>query len=76
MNLFSIFINSPLYLSIFLYLIFVIFIITFKPSIFYCEDKKTIKITGCGNEKTIFSLPIVLITFAILIYFIMLLILY
>ena len=60
--------NYVLFISLIIYIIFVLFILTYKPKILYCEDK--FKLTGCGSkDKTIFSLPVILITSSILIYF-------
>ena len=67
------FLLSPLKISIFIYIIIIIAIIQFKPSIFYVNNNSTKKLkvfgTGSKKNKTIFPLWFVMIVTAIIIYF-------
>tara|TARA_Y100000389_G_C17403750_1_gene486862 strand:+ start:678 stop:923 length:246 start_codon:yes stop_codon:yes gene_type:complete len=69
------FLSNPLRLSIFFYIIIIITILCYKPSIFYVNNNsnsKKLKIFGTGSKinKTIFPLWFVMLVVAILIYFI------
>ena len=68
MSIFQIF-QNPLYMSILLYIFIVIVIIYTKPLMFFDSTGK-MKETGCGDNKVIFSLPMVLVISSIFIYFI------
>ena len=65
--------NSPLYLSILVYIFLVFFLLIYKPRLLYCKNGK-LKLTGCGKNKTIFSLPVILIVISFILYFIFLII--
>lgn len=60
--------DSPLKLSIITYLIFSIILIVLRPKHIFNDDN-TLKTTGIGSKNTLFSLPILLITCSILIYY-------
>ena len=61
--------QNPLYMSILIYIFIVVVIIYTKPAIFFNNNGK-MKETGCGDGKVIFSLPMALVVYSILIYFI------
>ena len=72
------FLLSPLKISIFIYIIIIIAIIQFNPSIFYVNNNSTkkLKVFGTGSKnKTIFPLWFVMIVTAIIIYFLVCLVL-
>lgn len=65
-----VFSNNPLYNSLKVYIIIIILIIYFKPNFLYDKKQKQFKSFGLDKNSTIFSLPILSIFLAILIYFI------
>jgi len=60
--------QNPLYISILLYIFIVILVLYTKPHIFFNKDG-TMKETGCGEGKVVFSLPMALVISSIFIYF-------
>lgn len=62
-------IKSPLYLSLFIYLVVMSFLVFYKPPIMFNSDG-SLKDTGLGEGKSIYSFPIISILIAIIIYFI------
>lgn len=60
--------SSPLYNTIFFYILFVIMIILFKPSSLYCHKNKRFKSFGCGDNETIFCFPLLCIVLVIGLY--------
>ena len=63
------YLKNPLYFSIVLYSISIIFILYTKPKFFFDEDGQ-MKQTGCGSSnKTIFSFPMYVVGSSIVIYF-------
>lgn len=61
--------KSPLYLSLFAFVIINVAILYYKPRIFFYDDK--LRQTGCGgNNKIILSYPMFTVLSSILIYFI------
>jgi hypothetical protein len=67
------FLLNPLNISIIIYIIIMIVIIQFKPSMFYINGNTSkLKVFGTGSKKnkTIFPLWFVMLVTAILIYFI------
>lgn len=69
MNILEIF-KSPLYMAIIVYIFTVVAIIYIKPKIFF-HDNGNLKETGCGENKIIFSFPMFLVIFSIIIYFVL-----
>ena len=68
MNLLEYF-KNPLYISIIVYVLSVVFILHYKPKLFF-DANGTMKKTGCGgNNKTIFSFPMYIVASSIVIYF-------
>lgn len=68
------FLSDPLKLSIFFYILIIIIILCYRPSLFYVNNdskSKKLKIFGTGskNNKTIFPLWLIILIVAILIYF-------
>ena len=63
------YLKNPLYISIILYFVSIIFILYTKPKFFFDKDGK-MKQTGCGGpNKTIFSFPMYVVSSSIVIYF-------
>lgn len=62
--------NTPLIKTLFIYSIINIFLFTIKPNLLFTNDGK-IKSFGCGDNKTIISVPFLTITLSIVFYFIM-----
>ena len=66
--------SDPLKLSIFIYIIIIIVVLCYRPSLFYVNNdsnSKKLKIFGTGskNNKTIFPLWLIILIIAIIIYF-------
>ena len=62
MNLF----NNHLYVSVLIFIIFIFVIFYLKPKCFFKNDKMLE--TGVGNNKTLFSYPVLMIVLSIVIY--------
>lgn len=65
--------NNVLYVSISLYLIITLLILFIRPKLIFCKNGD-IRKTGCGHNKTVFSLPIILIFLSFISYFIIIII--
>ncbi len=68
-NKLLIIIQSPLYLSIILYLSIMCLLVYYKPPLLFTSSG-SVRETGLGKGKSIYSFPIISILIAILIYFI------
>jgi len=64
------FTNNTLYNSLKVYIIIIIMIIYFKPNFLYDKKQKQFRSFGLDKNSTIFSLPVLSIFLAIIIYFI------
>jgi hypothetical protein len=60
--------QNPLYVSILLYILVITIILYTKPTMFF-DHNGNMKKTGCGENKVIFSLPMFIVVFSIVIYF-------
>ena len=65
-----IFSNNPLYNSLKVYIIIIVLLIYLKPQFLYDNKKNQFKSFGLDKNSTIFSLPILSIFLAIIIYLI------
>lgn len=63
--------SSLIYYAILLYIFIILSLYLYKPDVIYCHKKKLFKEFGFENNKTPFSLPIIAIVMAILIYMIL-----
>ena len=59
---------NPLYVSLLIYGIIIAVIVYTKPLLLF-DEEGNIKCTGCGSNKSIFSLPIIIVFMSIIIYF-------
>jgi len=59
---------TPLYTTLLIYGIIVSLIVYIKPRLLF-DGEGNIKCTGCGNNKSIFSFPIIVVFISILTYF-------
>jgi len=62
--------NTPLIRTLVIYLIINFLLFVIKPNILFTNDGH-MRSFGCGDNKTIISLPFITITFSIIFYFIM-----
>lgn len=62
-------IDSPLKISIFIYIIIIALLVHFRPDIFYLKNTRVLKGFGIGHNKTPFPLWFVILVVAIIIYF-------
>ena len=62
--------NATLFNTIVFYVLSIVAIMIIKPNLVYCHKQKRFRDFGYGEDKTIFALPVVGISLAILIYFI------
>lgn len=60
--------KKPIYMSIIIYSFIIMFILKKKPTMFFKNGE--MKLTGCGQNKTIFSFPMFIVICSILTYFI------
>ena len=63
-----IFSNNPLYNSLKVYIIIIVLLIYFKPNFLYDHKKNQFKSFGLDKNSTIFSLPLLSIFLAFIIY--------
>lgn len=61
--------KTPVENTIFLYMFLVLILLYLKPSFLFHSDGK-LKSFGCGNNKTIINFPIIITSFAVIMYFI------
>lgn len=60
--------STPLYNAILFYIIIIFILLITKPSFMYCHKTNKFKPFGLGENKTIFSFPLVSISSGILLY--------
>lgn len=60
--------QTPLYIAILIYILVITIILYTKPTMFF-DHNGNMKETGCGEGKMIFSLPMFIVVFSIVIYF-------
>jgi|688.fasta_scaffold165858_3 hypothetical protein len=61
---------NPVFNTIFVYIIVMLLIISSKPKILYDTKRKKFKQFGTGKNETVFTLPIIAILVAVLLYII------
>ena len=64
--------DSPIYNTIFFYILIFIIILVLKPDFMYCQKSKKFKSFGLGKDQTVLCLPIISIISVITLYLIFL----
>lgn len=64
--------QSPVYNTILFYIFIILILVFFKPNFMYCDKTKKFKSFGLGEDKTLFSFPLVCITCVISLYLVFL----